>query len=368
MKRGCINHVLPPENFLLTFKCLETKEVMKAREVCRFWGILVDENKALWRIIELSGKGLEEIQSVVEQFDKKSGSTLEEISMIIKRERLQGFSRLAELLQKSEETLQSIRIQILGSDPDSQRLQIFTKLLLSANLIDFRITGDSPSVVKLNFSENPKTNTRYLQILWLPLVWDLPSSHPTLFKTLTSLKVTTAFDDSTCRKLISPSAPSLKHLNIATNSTNDRVSTPPLQLPKLQVLELQDLSHEFPTWMVVSSTLKLYTTTIYSNVPQISELRTSLRVLGKLSTRPPRLDVFRYGSLNELYSIHLLTVLKERRRNVEARMEVEGRQVESIKKLIIPFEGLGEATLNKFRELVGEVVDWSSEPEWEVEI
>jgi len=41
---------------------------------------LTDENRAFWRVVSLPERNLEEIQSVVDQFDEKSGSTLEEIS------------------------------------------------------------------------------------------------------------------------------------------------------------------------------------------------------------------------------------------------------------------------------------------------
>jgi len=79
-KRGCINNVLPSETLLATFKTLETKEVVKVREVCRLWLKLLDENRAFWMTVLHTEGRLEEIQSVVDQSDEKSASNLEELS------------------------------------------------------------------------------------------------------------------------------------------------------------------------------------------------------------------------------------------------------------------------------------------------
>jgi len=48
---------------------------------------LIKENRALWRILEISNvRSLEEIQATIDQFDERSGSTLEKVSfrMIVK--------------------------------------------------------------------------------------------------------------------------------------------------------------------------------------------------------------------------------------------------------------------------------------------
>ena len=67
---------------------------MKAIEVCKLWWKLVDENKSLWRILVLLKEDIEETKSIVDHFYEKSGSTLEEISFVVKGEGNQGLEQL----------------------------------------------------------------------------------------------------------------------------------------------------------------------------------------------------------------------------------------------------------------------------------
>jgi len=67
--------------------------------------------------------------------------------------------------------------------------------------------------------------------------------------------------------------------------------------------------------------------------------------------------------------VHLLALLRARKQNVESGLEVEGVRMEPLKKLIVPFENISSEALEECRGLVGEVVDWYSEPAiWEVEV
>jgi len=112
----CINDVLLSEIVLTTLKELETKEVVRAREVCKSLLKLVDETKTFWRILKLLEGSLEEIQSTIDQFDEKSGSTLEDVSFAVKREQSQDFNQLARLMLKSKQTLQALIIIIESTD------------------------------------------------------------------------------------------------------------------------------------------------------------------------------------------------------------------------------------------------------------
>lgn len=47
------------------------------------------ENRALWRILRLCERNVDEIKSVVDHFDEQSGSTLEETSYTVKEEESQ---------------------------------------------------------------------------------------------------------------------------------------------------------------------------------------------------------------------------------------------------------------------------------------
>jgi len=136
----CINEVLPSETLLTTFKKLGTKEVMKAIEVCKLWWKLVDENKALWRILVLLKEELEETKSIVDYFDEKSGSTLEEISLVVKGEGDQGSEQLAESILKSSRSLRICNTTLKGVGSQTFRtLRILSGSLLPKlpNLVDF---------------------------------------------------------------------------------------------------------------------------------------------------------------------------------------------------------------------------------------
>jgi len=76
------NKALLPETLLSTFKRLTPQQVVKVREVCKQWLELVNENRALWRILEISKvRSPEEAQAVLDQYDERSGSTLEAVSV-----------------------------------------------------------------------------------------------------------------------------------------------------------------------------------------------------------------------------------------------------------------------------------------------
>ena len=61
--------------------------------------------------------------------------------------------------------------------------------------------------------------------------------------------------------------------------------------------------------------------------------------------------------------------LSRRKSNVEAELEHEGVRMEPLRKLVLHLNRFTEDRLEECRSLVGEVVDWASEPDyWEVEI
>lgn len=57
------------------------------RAICKLWSKLVDENRTFWRDSELQESNQEDIEAAVNQFDEKSGSTLEEIRIVLKEGR-----------------------------------------------------------------------------------------------------------------------------------------------------------------------------------------------------------------------------------------------------------------------------------------
>ena len=125
---------------------------------------------------------------------------------------------------------------------------------------------------------------------------------------------------------------------------------------------------QFPTWMVVPPTLRLFTEHIHENLPAIQELWVDHRCnWGEFSSRCPTLQVLRSNS-DELER-DLLDFLRVWKKDVEIGFEVGFVKVEPLKKLVIHFNKLSAEALEECRELVEEVVDWDSERKtWEVEI
>lgn len=65
----------------------------------------------------------------------------------------------------------------------------------------------------------------------------------------------------------------------------------------------------------------------------------------------------------------LLDLLRARRANVDSRLEVGVSKMMDLKKLVLSFDEYPADMLEEYRKLVGEVVNWDSEPRfWEVEI
>ena len=57
-----------------------------------------------------------------------------------------------------------------------------------------------------------------------------------------------------------------------------------------------------------------------------------------------------------------MTLLQQRKKNVESRMEVEGVRMIPLKTLVVPFDEC--PILSELRELVGEVLDLRSVPNY----
>lgn len=263
----CINDILLSETLLAIFKCLEIKEVVKVREVCKQWWKLVDENRTFWRILVLSERSLERIQSTVSHFDEKSGSTLEEVSTIVKKyEDSQDFNQLTGLVLNSSQTLQAFWIK-LQSDVFQARafLTIFedSLLLMLPNLVDFRIWSGDPKVQLLVQSSRNRHGS--LRILWVTSLQLQPPvhlhvSHPILFQALVSLQMSKGDSHSTFRCLLSHCSQTLKHLTIFLRQPARGQEVLPLQFARLEVLQLWMVrimwDCHFPTWMAVPPTLK----------------------------------------------------------------------------------------------------------------
>jgi len=203
-------------------------------------------------------------------------------------------------------------------------------------MVDFRLifSGTSKTYIK----RKDLLNRKSLQVLWLPSLAGLPSQHPSLFQTLSSLAVEQPLTHEGRRKILEPSSGTLKHLNIAIVPQED-VSINPLRLPSLQVLELEELSE-----------IQL------------------LFLLGweQINSNCPCLRVLRLSGPELLGGAELLLALQARDKSRKAGLEIDGMKIEPLKRLVINFEGYKPEQLKQSRELVAGVVDWDEEPEdWE---
>ena len=197
----------------------------------------------------------------------------------------------------------------------------------------------------------------------------LPVSHPEFSQAVASLHVDESQTHSTWRSVLSLCSHSLKHLSLSILHQHLGEQLLPLQLPNLEILELWEEGWGFPTWMLVPSTLKLFTDSIYLDSPAIRELWTeSLWNSEDFTSRCLSLQVLRV-ELMEGSQGFLLDLLRARRANVDSRLEVGVSKMMDLKKLVLSFDEYPADMLEEYRKLVGEVVNWDSEPRfWEVEI
>lgn len=147
--------------YSLTFKRLESRRVVKARVVCKIWWKLVDENKNLWRVLELRNRNLEENQSAIDQFDEKSRSTLEEISFEVEikwEDRHLNFNQLAESILRSKQALRTFILSSRGIDNQASEsiVVLVDSLLLNVpNLVDLkRLQSYQRCLWRSNFEDN----------------------------------------------------------------------------------------------------------------------------------------------------------------------------------------------------------------------
>lgn len=361
----------------------------QVRKVSKQWAKLVDENRQFWRVVELPKIGitkegssedgpLEKIQSAVDQFDKMSGSTLEEVSISLQFKLItdvRQLQKVIEMLQKSERTLLSLEIKVQDDLAfQSDHFHVLKDSLLSfPNLVQCKLV--LPFVyVKLLSKSRPRAG--HMQVLWIsgletPKLGYLPSSRSDLFNKLTSLSVMHVnTGHSEWRRILSPSSQSLKHLRANPRDEQGGAGEiEPLHFPNLEVLEIFSGELQFPAWMVVPPTLKLYTEQIMTRLPPVSDLWMEFiqHNYWDISTRCPNLRVLRIE--DPLCRYKLLRLLRERAANVEAGEKVGEVKMTKLEKLVVPPSMFSANDLEVCKDLVGQVVKWNSElTSWEVEM
>ena len=171
-------------------------------------------------------------------------------------------------------------------------------------MVAFRAVG---GFTKVRLSRLNQVQSRSIRVLWIPSLWSspsthLPTGHPDLFESLTSLQVWQANSHSTWRNVLLPSSRSLKHLKIKLFSRELGEDPLTLSFPNLEVMELYEESYRFPSWMEVPSNLKLFSTLCHKELPSVSELWVyHLGVLDSLPSSCPDLQVLRFQVRNEIH-------------------------------------------------------------------
>lgn len=377
---------LSSELLLNTFKALDdNREIVKARLCCRAWSEIINENRQLWRKIDLLDIHDRWELIVLDLFDKRSQSTLVEINLRSSLLSASKVSHLIQVLSRSKETLKTLRLTNsfptmpkrygepmltwLKEINEYHRLRTELSGLSSKlpHLQDSRLTSASPGS-KTNVSIH-KTNSRAkgrsgcFQVLWATSYKDLLTSHLHLhlLDNLSSFSIATS-ESVNWSKILGPCSRGLKHLSISVALGDE--GSPILQLPSLEVLELRGGQ---PSWMITPLTclVILNGTSIPVVTPNASHLWVgSLSGWENLAGGSPSLEELRIELVFTSASLRCAVLLvRQRKGNVEADLEADGIRMRPLKKLIISFNDLKPSELQELRELVEEVVDLATVPE-----
>lgn len=350
------------------------------------WLEIIDENKALWRRLILPEPNLLRgwggwNRSVVERFDRQSHSSITEVSMeteLMDKEEAESMGRV---LAKSKETLRIFRIQDVNYYSRKILRELSWKL---PNLIDCRITDHDQDLVQF-IQKNPNQvggdQGCKLRILW-SRAEEFPLPFPRQILTgLVSLSLESSFSPSEWKQVLNGiSKETLKHLvlSIVELDTSEGVEgrSSPIELPNLEVLEIKQLGpiEKFPSWIKLGPSFSnlICHNSIYPFLPSVSTLW--IRELGlvqRLMSRCPELVELRIMEARYLKTQHvrdLIWMLKQRKRNVEDGMEIEGGKMIQLKRLLIDISDVTSSDLQEMKDLVEEVLELSSAPLIEVEV
>lgn len=176
------------------FKFLDSFEIVKIRPVCRKWWEITEETRSLWRRPILPRRENGWPASTLELFDRKSQSTLKEVSIHLRRRSTrEARTSLIGCLERSKESLRFLTMTNLP--PESRINGLSWKL---PHLVEFKLTyGGSDPRLSLRWNEFEDSNSRLgsvqdlssLKVLW---GWEFPilfESHLHLLNNLTSLSM-----------------------------------------------------------------------------------------------------------------------------------------------------------------------------------
>lgn len=373
-------HRLSPELLLNVFKRLDSKEMVNIVRVSKDWLKIIDENKSLWRRLVLPERQSRWNTSIVELFHRKSCSSLQEINMQINffDSQIEEFSSL---LKKSENTLHTLYLKggthaAIALSELCWRLPKLTKCII----VDSKKGHPSPvKFVKPRFPNADGQIQDGLRVLWTVTTSSIEraiSEDPCRLDQLVSLKLQDRIECFRLEALLRQSSKTLKHLSCRLRS---REPMPPtLNLPLLEILELQHDETSFPSWLRIPYPCTLIfrePRKLFRDLPPISKLWVrDLRKIRKLATECPnlielRVDTFDFNVLKHEQRDSLILLLRERKEKVDAGTIFKGLTMTHLIRLVFPVRFLSQSQLSQLKDLVEEVVDLESvDRSFEVEV
>ena len=288
------------------------RKFARARGVCKLWLEEIDGNKRLWRRLNNRGfLSLEEVLLVINQFDEKSGSTMERLTVYTNWEESQNSSQviksinqLIQVILKSSQHLKGVSIFSKGLDHHGrQRLAVlsYSLLLELPNVVEFRISKTLSYQVLFDVRAKQLSSVNP-RLIWIDSLRSSASpfthlhiSHSDLFQAIASLTVDRTHHHSTWRSVLSLCTHSLLHLEINLGKQDPGEELSPLELPQLRMLNLTEGNRRSPAWMLVAPSLTLGSLQTYSSLPSTGQLWVSR--MGRwedcLSSRCPKVQVLR---------------------------------------------------------------------------
>lgn len=349
--------------------------MVKTKRVCKDWQEIIDDNSELWKALILparedDGWGIEPLKL----FDEKSKSNLHQVTMPIEKEL--DNNAFIELLVKSKRSLRFLEI---GSEDRDQRKRITHRVWTFPKLVEckvmdhgnFRSDLGMPPLKKEGRAghqdHDRDSDSSPLKVLWM-LEWNLPNDSELYhLDNMVSLLTTAVGTSSEWRKALAKSSRTLQHLCFFLKpSEEEDEEVAPLEFPQLQFLTAEPFCgsyvSNFPSWIRPSSRATLSCSMPQESSPSVSKLRiTFLRNLELLHTRFPHLVELRLAlaqdDVDPQEQDDLLSTIRQRQRNAEVGMEVEGVKMLQLETIVLPFKLVKPELLSEMRSLVDEVVD-----------
>lgn len=355
--------------------------MVSARRTCRQYLDVIDGSQRNWRSLILKEVMDDYDPSILDQFDRRSQSTMVEVTFKTLELETKDKNHLVKSLLRSKYTLQTLNIDDQYGEYHSD--ENFLPIEQFPNLVDCRVLNTKrycSTEVQLKVIEKQSgKRTKGLQVLW---AFNLPSTDQGLdfCRNLSSLFVVCGTTSTKWSKLLGRCSRTLKHLGIHIFDPTAFGKVSPLDLTCLEVMELRYTSPraDFLSSFRIASTCKVISRAkIPSRLPSISELWTGSCVSDwePLERFCPSLEILRIdsvgkkGDLGNMDASSLLLSLRRRRENSKAGLEVNGIKMRPIRKLVVPFQKLPSWEAEGLKMEVKELVDSETLPfELEVEI